>query len=1353
MTRHHVLRLALVALSALLVACPPSAVCGNGRVEKPEVCDDGNTAGGDGCEATCTLSPVCGNAEVEGDEACDDGNFVAGDGCEPDCSATPRCGNGVKEGAEACDDGNTTTGDGCENDCTVTVVASCTNGVREGNEECDDGNTTPGDGCEASCTFSAGAVTGCPGMNVAPPASGTCTTGAGDGSTLITGVILGDGVTYVGGQVLVATDGTIACAACDCSAAAGAATATRLTCPRGVVSPGLINAHDHISFQANPWVGTSERYEHRHDWRRGNDGHTAINNGGNATNAQIRWAELRQVMSGTTSIVGATFSVAGNQGLLRNLDTGAAGQLGLNAGTVNSDTFPLADTSGLELTAGCGYPALPTGSSIPAGSAWLPHISEGIEQSAWNEFRCIAQQAGVLGARTGVVHGIGLKAADVQQLAQAGGSLVWSPRSNVSLYGDTAAVPLFRRLGVNLALGTDWTISGSMNMLRELKCADFLNRTRFDAALSDEALWRAATAGGADATATANKLGRLAAGKLADLAVYRRRGTALHRSVIDAEPADVVLTMRGGKALYGDQAVVAAFDAAAQCEALEVCGTSKAVCVRSELTTALTGAEPGTSLASLQRANASTYPLFACAAPANEPSCVPERAARNVKNGSTEYPATPAPGDRDGDGVADGADNCPGVFNPVRPMDNGQQANADGDPLGDVCDPCPRDANSTTCTTFNPNDLDGDGRLNAADNCPADPNPNQEDGDGDLKGDACDPCPAYSNPGAAACLATIYQLKTPGSALVGQRIQLEESVVTAVGASGFFLQVLPSDGGSSPPEWSGIFAYRPASGLDAGDRVVIPEATAADYFGQLQLSIPSVTDGGTGIQVVSSGNPLPAPVLVVPADVAFRGDAGRAEQLEAVLVRVENVGVVDVNPDAGAGDRPPYNEFVVTGGLRVNDYLYLLTPFPSLGQQFTALTGVLEYRSNNFKLEPRGPQDVATGPALVASVDPATAFIREDAGATIPQPLVVRLSNTEASDVEVTVTASGPEVAVGDGGLVVVPANQLTAPIPLFGVTSTDGGAVAVTATRGTSSKQAAVRVLGALEPSRLVALSPATAAGVPGGTVRFTVALDVPAAAQVDVTLALAADAGFGTLPSTATVAVDQVQAGFDLALDAQASGAATVTASYGSDAFSAQVTAQLIGTDHVVISELAGKGPANTDDEFVELYNPTAQAVDVSGWRLEYRSATGASWSLKATIPANTSIPPRRYFLVASPAYAGANAPDLRTATNMQLSGNSGHVRLVDDALVEVDKLGYGAAGQATPNSPEGTAMVAAAALSVDQSYERKALPSSTAASMTGGGADAARGNGEDTDDNAGDFVVRALRDPQNLSSPAEP
>jgi len=70
--------------------------------------------------------------------------------------------------------------------------------------------------------------------------------------------------------------------------------------------------------------------------------------------------------------------------------------------------------------------------------------------------------------------------------------------------------------------------------------------------------------------------------------------------------------------------------------------------------------------------------------------------------------------DDDGDGVVNAVDNCP--------VPNPDQTDTDGDGLGDACD----------------NDDDGDGILDAIDNCPLVPNEDQNDRDGDGIGDACD---------------------------------------------------------------------------------------------------------------------------------------------------------------------------------------------------------------------------------------------------------------------------------------------------------------------------------------------------------------------------------------------------------------------------------------------------------------------------------------------------------------------------------------------------------------------------------------------------------------------------------------
>lgn len=97
----------------------PQIICGDGKKEGTEQCDDGNTNNNDGCSNACRL-PVCGNNIREGAEECDDGNNRNGDACTSLCrnaGASSVCGNGIREGAEECDDGNASNTDTCSTVC------------------------------------------------------------------------------------------------------------------------------------------------------------------------------------------------------------------------------------------------------------------------------------------------------------------------------------------------------------------------------------------------------------------------------------------------------------------------------------------------------------------------------------------------------------------------------------------------------------------------------------------------------------------------------------------------------------------------------------------------------------------------------------------------------------------------------------------------------------------------------------------------------------------------------------------------------------------------------------------------------------------------------------------------------------------------------------------------------------------------------------------------------------------------------------------------------------------------------------------------------------------------------------
>ncbi len=1089
------------------------------------------------------------------------------------------CGDGTVDPGEECDDGNTTPGDGCSATCTMEAVPVCGNNIVEEGEACDDGNMVAFDGCETDCTTSPAEFT-C--STPAPLASGVCEVSAGASDKLIIGTILAPTTILRGGQVHVNDAGQIDCVGCDCGT--DAPNATVINCPQAVVSPGLINPHDHITFAHNvPYTDSGERYEHRNDWRRGRNGHTRINTLSNASRNQIRFGELRFLMGGATSVIGAGSAT----GFLRNLDRDD--QEGLGQTPVELDVFPLGDGSGVQRDQGCFYPNITNAADIAAEDSYSPHVAEGIDAFARNEFLCLSRDDNggqdLLEPQSAFIHGAGLTPIDYTRMNDQGTYLIWSPRSNITLYGNTASVTAADRLNVPIALGTDWIPTGSMNLLRELRCADGLNSNFYNTYFSDKDLWKMVTANAAEAAAMDDVIGTLVAGNVADIAIYDGSTHTDFRAIIDAEPADVSLVIRGGDAIYGDEAVITAL-AGGGCDSIDVCGTNKSLCTMSEI---------GMSLAALQADVGAMYDLFFCVDPTNEPSCTPARPAS--VNGSTIYDGIPTATDNDGDGIENDADNCPNVFNPVRPLDDGVQADFDGDGEGDMCDECPMDANVTDCKPFDPNDPDGDGVANADDNCPELSNADQTDGDSDGRGDVCDACPASPNPAPIACPATIYEIKTGQSESL---VTLSDTLVTAcVQGRGYFLQVHPGDAGYVGAENSGIFVFDPNTdcgvNITAGDRInITPSAQVGEFFGQIQLSFATFA-------VASSDNPMP------PATVLTTAQAGgsSANEYEGILATVENVTVTDIAPAPGPGDSAPTNEFVVDT-LRVDDLLHLTANFPANGAVYDSITGILAFRNANQKIHPRMEADLVPGPPALTAFAPATAFARvgDMAAPTIPTPLTVTLSSPPVADLLIPITSSDETALTVEGGGATVLAGETTAVVLVNGLAQS--AAVTLTATLDGNTFTADVRVVDGAEVAAVSSLEPAMGAILLGTTLDMTVSLDIPAGVGGETVMLATAPGTSGSVPATVVVNENELSATFTFTAG-MVVGTETITATLG--ASSATATVDVLPLPGLIINEVDYDNVGGDTEEYVELYNYSLDPIDITNIVVVFINGNGNS------------------------------------------------------------------------------------------------------------------------------------------------
>lgn len=173
----------------------------------------------------------------------------------------------------------------------------------------------------------------------------------------------------------------------------------------------------------------------------------------------------------------------------------------------------------------------------PAAWPWIIHAAEGLDDHAGAEFKSL-DRLGCIARNTLIVHGIALSSAQRCRLAEAGGGLIWCPASNLHLFGRTAEVgDLIEHH--RIALGTDSRLSGSRDLLTELKVA------REIGGLDDGTLESLVTTDSARLLRLDDR-GVLKVGASADILVIPQMPLA------SASRADVRLVMIKGNVLYAE---------------------------------------------------------------------------------------------------------------------------------------------------------------------------------------------------------------------------------------------------------------------------------------------------------------------------------------------------------------------------------------------------------------------------------------------------------------------------------------------------------------------------------------------------------------------------------------------------------------------------------------------------------------------------------------------------------------------------------------------------------------------------------------------------------------------------------
>jgi cytosine/adenosine deaminase-related metal-dependent hydrolase len=318
----------------------------------------------------------------------------------------------------------------------------------------------------------------------------------------------------------------------------------------GVICPGLIDLHGHPEFNVFAAWEPPQQFVNRYAWRQSGLYHQLVRDPQNKLKAalpdqtQLRYAEVRALVGGVTAIQGTSEQVnrLTAESLVRNVDKWIFGRHRARA------LVDLPSATGQAKAQLDGILA-----DITAGQvdAFYIHLAEGRKdnQRSQQEFAALVE-LGALTPATIVIHGTALTRDQLGHLRDAGAKLVWSPQSNLRLYGETTDAAAALEMGLPVGLGADWLPSGSPSLLAEITVA---RRCLIEQGhpLEAKQLVSMVTSGAAAIAGLGDQLGTLAPGRPADIVVFERRHPDPYENVVSAEPSWVELVTIGGDLTYG----------------------------------------------------------------------------------------------------------------------------------------------------------------------------------------------------------------------------------------------------------------------------------------------------------------------------------------------------------------------------------------------------------------------------------------------------------------------------------------------------------------------------------------------------------------------------------------------------------------------------------------------------------------------------------------------------------------------------------------------------------------------------------------------------------------------------------
>jgi 5-methylthioadenosine/S-adenosylhomocysteine deaminase len=358
---------------------------------------------------------------------------------------------------------------------------------------------------------------------------------------------------------------------------------------KAFIYPGLIDLHNHITWNFLPRWKPGQKFANRYEWQQLPEYASALKTphdqiiprpSPSATRPPAqeelacdanRYGEVKAIIGGATSVADSLGDFKSDpciEGLVRNLNAYSGLYPAGNEEQLLNKIFPLeipnAEVATITAAIGKDHHAM------------VVHLAEGkpSDASSAREF-LMFKARGFLQDGVSIIHGVALHQREFLEMAKAHVGLIWSPRSNIELYGDTTDVRTANQSGVKIALAPDWSPSGSDGILEELNYAAVWNAGQTPRVFTDAELVSMVTINPAKLARLDDKIGSLQPDRFADLLVVGSQETDPYRALLNARPTDIRLVVIGGRPVYGDEDLMQALAPTAKLEATSLCGTRK----------------------------------------------------------------------------------------------------------------------------------------------------------------------------------------------------------------------------------------------------------------------------------------------------------------------------------------------------------------------------------------------------------------------------------------------------------------------------------------------------------------------------------------------------------------------------------------------------------------------------------------------------------------------------------------------------------------------------------------------------------------------------------------------------------